>query len=156
MRRGARTLDSLPCPWSAAVGELNRWTASHAMKYIVHSQMMTEMTPASPRLLRHAMLCRTLRGVSWLLLPFCYLGALLAPVVIFSIPYQAFHRHEASPVVFWLTTAAIGALVLWLFCRSARAASAAWRQQVIHVEAIIMCVALVLAVILIAWVFPPK
>lgn len=126
------------------------------MKYIVYSQMMNEMTPSSPHLLRRVALCRTLRGVAWLVLPFCYLGALLAPAVVFSIPFQVFHRHAVSPVVFWSTTTAMSALVLWLFYRSARAASAAWRQRVIHVEAIVMCMALMLAVLLIAGVFPPR
>ncbi len=126
------------------------------MSYTVHSQMMIEMTPSSPRLLRHAILCRAWRGVSWLLLPFCYLGALIAPAVVFSIPFQVFHRHEVSPVVFWSTTAAMSALVLWLFYRAVRFSVRSFRQQVIHVEAIVMSVALVLAVIVIAWVYPPK
>ncbi|MFM7215403.1 MAG: hypothetical protein ACKO3H_11065 [Verrucomicrobiota bacterium] len=126
------------------------------MNFTVHSQMMNEVMPSSPRLIRRVVLSRTLRGVAWLVLPFCYLGVLLAPTVVLSIPFQVLHRHAVSPVVFWSTTAAMSALVLWLFYRSARTASSAWRQRIIHVEAIVMCMALVLSVLLIAWVFPPR
>lgn len=126
------------------------------MSYTVHSQMMIELTPFSPRLLRHVTLCRVWRGFSWLLLPLCYLGALIAPAMVLSIPFQYFHRHEVSPLVFWPVTAVTSALVLYLFYRAATYSLHNFRQRVIHVEAIVICVALVLAVIAITLVFPPK
>lgn len=126
------------------------------MNFTVYSQMMNAMTPSSPRPLHRVVLCRTLRGVAWLVLPFCYLGVLLAPTVVLSIPFQVLHSRAVSSVVFWSTTTAMNALVLWLFHRSARTAFSAWRQRVIQVEAIVLCMALVLAVLLIEWVFPPR
>jgi hypothetical protein len=126
------------------------------MKYTVHSAMMNEMTPSSSRLLRHAALCRAWRGLSWLLLPFCYLGALLAPAVVLSIPFQVFHNHQVSPFVFWVTTGAMSALVLWVFCRAVSSGFRSFRHGVIHIEAIVMSLALLLAIVVIPWAFPPK
>ena len=126
------------------------------MKYIVHSQMMTELAPSSPRLVRHAFLCRVWRGVSWLVLPLCYLGALIAPAVVLSIPFQVFHKHGVSPLVYWATTVLMGVFVLWMLYRAASYGFRSFRQRVIHVEAIVLFVALVFAVVAIVWIYPPK
>lgn len=126
------------------------------MKYTVHSTMMNEMTQLSPQFLRYPALCRAWRGVSWLLLPFCHLGALLAPSAVLSIPFQVFHKHQVSPLVFWVTTAAMSAVVLWVFYRAVSSGFRSFRHGVIHIEAIVMSLALVLAVVVIACVFPPK
>ncbi len=114
------------------------------MKYVVYSQMMVELTPSLPRFAR------------LVLLPLCYLGALIAPTVILSIPFQVFQKHEVSPFAFWVTAAFMGAGVLWLLYRTATCAVRSLRQRVLHVEAILLSVALGLAVITVVWLYPPK
>ena len=126
------------------------------MKYIVHSVMMAELTPSSPRLVRHVRLCRAWRAISWVLLPFCYLGAVFAPAAVLSIPFQVFHQHRVSPLVYWVTTVLVGVFVLWMLYRAASYGFHSFRQRVIHVEAIILFVGWVFAVVVVVWIYSPK
>lgn len=110
--------------------------------------MLTELAGKSPGHVRLV--------ASWLLLPICYLGALIAPAVLLAIPFQVFHKHQISPVVFWVVAVVLGALVVW----SLRLALVSWlrlfRQRVIYVEAAVFFTAVVLAVAAVLWVYPPK
>jgi hypothetical protein len=118
--------------------------------------MMADMTPKASWLVRHVVLCRIWRAVSWFLLPFCYLGALIAPAVVLSIPFQVFHWHHFSPQVIWITTGLLGTFTLWLLWRAVLSGWRFFQQRVIYVEAIILSVALVFAVAVIVWLYPPK
>jgi hypothetical protein len=118
------------------------------MRYSIRSDMMAELGGKSPRLIR--------RVASWLLLPFCYLGAFIAPAVVLAIPYQIFHAHHFPPAVFWISTILIGTLVLWLFYRTLISWLRFFRQQVFYVEAAVFLTALVFAVAVVAWIFPPR
>jgi hypothetical protein len=110
--------------------------------------MMAQLAGNSPGLAR--------RVVSWLLLPICYLGALIAPAVILAVPFQIFHARHFSPAVFWVSMVLIGALVLWQFYRALISSLRFFRQRVIYVEAIVMVVAFVAAVTVVIWIYPPR
>jgi hypothetical protein len=126
------------------------------MKYTVHSAMMTGLTPSSPQLVRRVFFCRVWRGVSWILMPFCYLGLLIAPAVIFSIPFQFFHEHTVSCPGYLVATVLVSASFLWMLYRAAKGGFYSFRQHVIHVDAIVLFVGLVFAAIIIVWLYPPK
>ena len=117
------------------------------MKYIVHSRLLMELTSSTQRLGHHTVLCRVWRGVSWLLLPLCYLGALMAPAVILSIPFQILHAHRVPSLVYWITILLMAVLILWVLYRAASYFFHGFRQRVIHVEAIILFVAIAFAVV---------
>jgi hypothetical protein len=110
--------------------------------------MMAQLAGKSPGLARQV--------VSWILLPICYFGAFLAPAVMLSIPFQIFHVHHFSPAIFWVTTFLIGALFLWLFYRALMSWLQFFRQQVIYIEAAVFLTALVFAVAVVAWIYPPR
>ena len=118
------------------------------MRYSIRSDMMAQIAGKSPGHVR--------RALSWLLLPFCYLGALIAPAVILSIPFQVFHWHRFSPAVFWSATALIGAFVVWMLSLSLVSWLRFLRQRVIYVEAVVFFAALVFAVAVVLWIYPPK
>ena len=126
------------------------------MRYVIRSEMLADLTPTSPRMLRHAQLCRLWRYVSWLLLPFAYAGALLAPAAVLSIPFQFFHKHHVAPSTFWITSGLVGLLAAWWFYK-ALACTAKWfRQRVIHLEALALTAGLALGVFFVVWLFPPR
>jgi hypothetical protein len=112
------------------------------MRYSIRSDMMAELAGKSPRLIR--------RVASWLLLPFAYSGAFIAPAVVLAIPYQMFHAHHFPPAVFWISTILIGALVLWLFYRTLICCLRFFRQQVIYIDPAVFLAALVFAVAVVA------
>jgi H+/Cl- antiporter ClcA len=91
-----------------------------------------------------------------MVLPVAYLGALIAPAGVLSIPFQIFHKHHFPAWAFWITAALVGTLAgRWLF----RAVVCGWRffrQRVIHLEALVFAFGLVFAVIVIIWLYPPK
>jgi hypothetical protein len=126
------------------------------MKYTVYSKMMIDLTPSSPRLVRHVILCRVLRVISWILLPLAYLGALFAPGVVLSTPFEIFHAHRMSSLVYWVTAVLMGAFILWMLYRTALTGLRSFCRHVIHVEAIVFSIGLVLAVVVVVWGFPPK
>jgi hypothetical protein len=103
------------------------------MSYTVHSKMFPKW-----------------RGVVWVFGPVAYLGLLLAPSVVFGIPFQLFHRHGA-PVGYWLTAA----VVLWVIYRLARFSYCSFRQRVVDLEALVGCVGCVVALAVATWIFPP-
>jgi hypothetical protein len=125
------------------------------MKYSIRSDMMTDLTPKSPRILRYTRLCRLWRGVSWMLLPIAYAGALTAPAAIFSMPFQVFHKHHFPAWAFWTTAALVGLFVSWCFYRAFLCGWLLFRHRVIYLEAITICLALVFTVIVVIWLFPP-
>lgn len=118
--------------------------------------MLADLTPSSPRIVRHVHFCRMWRVVSWVLLPFCYLGALIAPGVILAIPFQVFHAHKYPASVFWVTAVLMGAFVVWMLCKMVVRGLHVLRQGVIYVEAIVFIAGLLLAVVAVIWIYPPK
>jgi hypothetical protein len=118
------------------------------MRYSIRSDMMAELAGKSPGLFR--------RVASWIVLPLCYFGAFMSPAAMLAIPFQIFHAHHVSPLVFWISTILIGALVLWVFYRVLIIWLRFIRQQVIYVEAAIFLTALVFAVTIVAWIYPPR
>src|SRR5277367_1342216 len=126
------------------------------MRYSIRSDMMAELTPKSPRLVRHILLCRFLRILSWFFLPVNYLGLLMAPAVILSIPFQIFHYHHFSPYLFWTAVALVGTFTLGMFYASLVAGLRLFRQRVIYLEAIVLFAGLMFAVVVVVWIFPPK
>ena len=126
------------------------------MRYSIRSDMMEEMTPKSPRLVRHVFLCRVWRVVSWFLLPIAYVGALIAPAGFLSIPFQVFHRHHYSPRAFWILTAVVGAIVLCMLSLAVISLLRHFRQRVIYVESVVLFVGFCLVLPIVFWVFPAK
>lgn len=118
------------------------------MRYSIRSDMMTELGGESPGLFR--------RVASWVLLPLCYFGAFISPAVLLAIPYQILHARHFPPAAFWFVTLLLGVLFLWLFYRTLISWLRLFRQRVIYVEAGILLTALVFAVAVVAWVFPPR
>jgi hypothetical protein len=130
---------------------------SVAMRYTVHSNMMAGLTSLWPQLARHVFLCRIWRGMSsWLLAPIGYFGLLLAPSVIFSIPFEVFQRHHVSLLVYWFTITVIGALVLWLLYRLGCRIRHSFRQRVIELETVIGFIAFTFVPIIIVWIYAPR
>ena len=121
------------------------------MKYTVHSEWVTELVQSPPRFVRYPILSRAWRVVLWILLPLSYLGAFFAPMVVFGMPFGILLECEAP---LWLTTAFMCAFVLWIPYRAARCIFYCFRQRVIHVEAIVVFVGVVLAFLAFAWVYP--
>ena len=117
---------------------------------------MEELAPASPKLVRHPFMRRVWRGAAWVLAPIAYLGLVITPTVVSSVPFQIFHRREVSPLVFWLTAASVAVLAFWLLYRLGRVAYRSLRQRVIDLEAVVGFIGLVLAIVVIAWIHPPK
>jgi hypothetical protein len=95
------------------------------------------------------------RYVSWILLPFAYGGALLAPAIL-TIPFQVFHKHHFPGGIFWVTSAVTGALVVWLFYVSLLGGLRYFRRGIIYLEAIVICAGLLLTVVAVVWLYPPK
>jgi hypothetical protein len=118
------------------------------MRYAIRSDMLTELSGKSPGHVR--------RVASWLLLPVCYLGVLISPAVLLAVPFQIFHKHQLSPLVFWGAAGLLGALVVWML----RLALVSWlrlfRQRVIYLEAGVLFTAVLLAVVAVLWVYPPR
>jgi hypothetical protein len=85
-----------------------------------------------------------------------YLGALFAPGVVLSTPFEIFHTHSVSSLVYWVTAVLMGILILWMLYRTALTGLLSFRRHVIHVEAIVFFIGLVFAVVVIVWIFPPK
>ena len=73
-----------------------------------------------------------------------------------GIPFQAFHKNKVSPVIFWLTATLVGGFILWLLYRTAACSFRSFRQRIIHVDAIVFFAALLFAVLVIAWIYPPR
>jgi hypothetical protein len=126
------------------------------MKYTIYSKMMIDLTPSSPRLVRHVLLCRVWRVISWILLPLAYFGALGATAMAASLPFQLFHYHRLPSFVYWVTAVLMGAFILWMLYRTALAGLHSFRRHVIHLEAIVVFIGLLFAIVVIVWVFPPK
>jgi hypothetical protein len=126
------------------------------MSYAIRSEMLADLTPTSPRLLRHPHLCRLWRWISWLLLLVAYAGALIAPAGVLSIPFQFFHKHHFAPYAFWITSGLVGLLAAWWFYKASACAVGWFRQRVIHLEALVFSMGLVLAVFVVVWLFPPN
>jgi hypothetical protein len=118
------------------------------MKYSIHSDMMSDLTGKSPGLFR--------RVVAWLLLPLAYCGAFISPTVALAIPFKIFHEHHFSPALFWCTTLLIAALLSRVFYFVLIAWLRFFRQRLIYVDAAVLFAALVFAVAVVAWVYPPK
>jgi hypothetical protein len=85
-----------------------------------------------------------------------YLGALTALAGGFSIPFQVFHYHRLPSLFYWVTAVLMGAFILWMLYRTALTGLRSYRQHVIHVDAIVVFIGLVFAIVVIVWVFPPK
>jgi hypothetical protein len=126
------------------------------MKYSIRSDMVTEMTPKRPWLVRHVFLCRVLRVVSWLVLPFAYLGAFIAPAMILSIPFQVFHYHHFSLYAFRIMACLMATLILLMLTMALIALVRLFRRNIIYLEAIALSLGLVFAVVVVIWIFPPK
>jgi hypothetical protein len=118
------------------------------MRYSIRSDMMMALAGKSQGLFR--------RAASWFLLPICYFGAFFAPAVVLTIPFQIFHTHHFSPAIFWITAFLFGALFVWLFYRTLISWLRFFRQRVFYVEAAVFLTALVFAVAVIAWIYPPR
>jgi hypothetical protein len=118
------------------------------MIYSFRSDMLADLTGKSPRLGR--------RVASWFLLPICYFGLLISPAVILAIPFQIFHKHHLSPVIFWIAMVLIAALVLWMLGLALVIGLRFFRRRVIYIDAIVFFAALVFAVAAVFWIYPPK
>jgi hypothetical protein len=109
------------------------------MKYTVHSKM-----------------CIGPRAIAWFIGLIGYLGLLIAPSVVFSIPFQLFHRTHASPLAFWLTAFAVFLLAFWIAYRLALSGYRSFVQKVLDLDAVIGLVGIVLALPVIICVYPPR
>ncbi|HEY9510478.1 MAG TPA: hypothetical protein VIV82_11525 [Verrucomicrobiae bacterium] len=118
------------------------------MKYVFRSDMLTRLSGKSPGDFR--------RLASWLLLPICYFGALIAPSVLLAVPFQLLHKHKFPPAVFWGSLGIFGALVLCLLTLAVISWLRFFRQRIIHIEPAILFVGLILAVAAMLWIYPPK
>lgn len=126
------------------------------MRYSIRSDMLMEMTPKSPGLLRHVRLCRVWRVACWMLLPIAYLGAFVAPTGLLSIPFQIFHGHHYSSRAFWIMTVLAVLVVAWILYLSANRWWRHFRQHVIYVEAMVLFAGALAALPIVLWIFPPK
>lgn len=114
------------------------------MKYVVRSQMMSELPRSWPRILKRV------------LLSFCYLGALFAPALILSLPFQWLHRNEVSPLVTWLVSFAMGFVVLRLLQQAWISTRRYLLLGIIQVESVLMVMALLFAIAAVVCLYPPK
>lgn len=126
------------------------------MNNSVQSAMMTELTPSSERLLRHTVLCRICRWLSYFLVPICFLAQAFAIVAISSIPFQVFNSYHVSPFVYWPALILWGACIAWALWRAARWGVLSLRRCVISLDAMLIFVGLLVGVLASAWLFPPK
>jgi hypothetical protein len=85
-----------------------------------------------------------------------YFGALFATAAAVSLPFQVFHYHRLPSLVYWVTAVLMDIFILWMLYRTALAALLSFRRYVIHVEAIVVFIGLLFAVVVIIWIFPPK
>jgi len=115
-------------------------------KYTIHSEMLAQLRGNSPSLFRCVM--------SYVLLPFCYLGLILSVTAIFSIPFRIIH--DSSSFVFWLVACLIGALFLWMFRRVLTNWLRLFRQRVLYVEAALFFATLLLVMPPVIWLYLRK
>lgn len=125
------------------------------MKYRIHSGMACDLVPFGVRFKNQRFLYYTCRALSWLLLPFAYLGALVAPVVVLYLPFQILHSLRVTPpsIAFCLSAGFIAVCILWMLYRSGWAAVHSIRESVIHLDAIVFFLGIVFAVVCIVFIF---
>lgn len=126
------------------------------MRYMIHSEMMADITPPATRAADHPFLYRFQRAAAWLLAPICYLGLLVAPSVVLSLPFQVFHRVAVSPIAYWLVAGPVMFVILWVLYWLGRFNLQNIRQRVIDLEALIGLIGFALIPGVVVWFFPPK
>jgi hypothetical protein len=119
------------------------------MKYVIHSVMANDMASFGMRFENYRILYRTCRGITWTLLPFAYLGALLATTAAIQFPFQFLHWLRVAPpsIAFWTTAGVTAAGMLWLLGRCVWLVIRSIRRGIVHVEAIVV----ILGVLVGAW-----
>ncbi len=86
------------------------------------------------------------RGLVWIVGPVAYLGLLVSPAVVLSVPFQVFHRHLIG---YWLTVV----VVLWVIYRLGRTSYRWYARRVIDLEAIVGFTGSLLALASCIWVY---
>jgi hypothetical protein len=114
------------------------------MKYSVHSGLMAEMMSSPPRVLRESRFRPLWRPMVWMLVPICYLGGLVAPLVVLGAPLDSVRGIHLPAAVFWATALWIGLWAAWTLYRMVVRSMLAFRQRVFHLEALVFCLGLVL------------
>jgi hypothetical protein len=125
------------------------------MPRIYHSQMLHGMTPSESWMRLHPTLGRVCRITACVFLPVPYFGAMLAVLVFLSAPFQILRSYAAPATAFWSLAAVVFGLTLWILWRSGRVFMAAWRRGILQLDSFVMCLSLLLAALLIAWIYLP-
>jgi len=126
------------------------------MKYIVHSRMLADLTPRSPRFAHHAYLARICRSASWVLAVIAYLGVLVAPTVTLSLAFQVLHAFKIQPpsVPYWFAAIAVLAFALCFLYRFGSAGYHSFRHGVIDLETTFGFIGFAFAVAFTVWILP--
>ena len=109
------------------------------MKYVIHSRMTDEIAPFARRFQAYPVLFQVCRGVSYVLAFFAYLGALVAPAVVFGLPIQILRAFRVAPpsIAFWTSAALLFVCAVSLLYLFGLAFVRCIRRRVVHLEALV-------------------
>ena len=118
------------------------------MKYVIHSRMVDEVAPFARRFQAYPALFQVCHGVSDVLVFFAYLGALVAPAVVFGLPIQILRAFRVEPpsIAFWTSAALLFVCAVSLLYLSGLAFIRCIRRRVVHLEALVGFLGMVLAI----------
>jgi cation transport ATPase len=110
--------------------------------------MAEEFAPSATRFQSHPVVLQVCRGLSHVFSVAAYLGLLIAPSVVISLPIQLAHSFRVAGrlLAFYVSVALASALVLWALYRFGSAAIHSVRQRVVHVDALVGFVGVLLAI----------
>ena len=88
--------------------------------------------------------------------PIAYLGLLIAPSVILSIPFQILHSFNISPpsLAYCISASCVAAATLWVLYRSVKLAIYAARHGILDIDAVVTSFGFALAAVCIVFISP--
>jgi hypothetical protein len=124
------------------------------MKYRVRSQMLIDLNLA--RFTNFPGVNRIWRVLAITISIVAYLGVIVAPAVVSSLPFQILHAFRIKPpsASYWIVASIILTLSIWLLCRITTIGYRSLRQGIISLDTIFGVIGVTLAIIFILWTLP--